>query len=77
MLSLKEQLVKNYINARGWRTNKKYVIIESDDWGAIRMPSQEVYNKLLEHRIEVDKFSFDKYDALESEDDLKALFDTL
>jgi hypothetical protein len=77
MLSLKAKLAKNYINARGWSSSKKYVIIESDDWGAVRMPSKEVYNKLLENNVEVDKFSFDKHDALESEDDLKALFETL
>jgi hypothetical protein len=76
-MSIKGILAKNYINARGWSTNQKYVIIESDDWGAIRMPSFEVYHKLLKNNIEVDKFSFDKYDALESEDDLKALFETL
>lgn len=77
MLTFKEKIAKNYINARGWKTDKKYLIIESDDWGAIRMPSLEVYQKLIENGIPVDKFSFDKHDSLESEDDLKALFDTL
>lgn len=77
MLSFKEKLSKNYVNARGWRTNKKYVIIESDDWGAIRMPSREVYDELLKNNIQVDKFSFDKNDSLESTDDLNALFETL
>jgi len=77
MLSFKEKLAKNYINARGWRTNQKYVIIESDDWGAIRMPSLEVYNELVKKNIAVDKLHIDKYDALETEEDLKALFDTL
>lgn len=77
MLTFKQKLAKNYINSRGWKTNQKYLIIESDDWGAIRMPSREVYEELLKNNIEVDKFSFDKNDSLESEDDLKALFNTL
>lgn len=77
MLSLKEKLAKNYINARGWKTNQKYLIIESDDWGTIRMPSFDTYKSLIDKGIEVDKFSFDKHDSLESEDDLKALFNTL
>jgi hypothetical protein len=77
MLTFKEKITKNYINARGWKSNQKYLIIESDDWGAIRMPSLEVYQKLIENGIPVDKFSFDKHDSLESEDDLRALFDTL
>ena len=77
MLTFKEKLAKNYINARGWKTNHKYLIIESDDWGAIRMPSLEVYQKLIENSIPVDKFSFDKHDSLESEEDLNALFNVL
>lgn len=77
MLTFKQKIAKNYINALGWKTNQKYLIIESDDWGAIRMPSKEVYNKLLENQIPVDEFSFDKHDSLESEEDLNALFNTL
>lgn len=77
MLSFKEKLAKNYINARGWKSNQKYLIIESDDWGAIRMPSLEIYSELIENDIPVDKFSFDKHDSLESQDDLKALYNTL
>ena len=30
------------INIPGWRTNRHIVVIESDDWGSIRMPSCEV-----------------------------------
>jgi hypothetical protein len=77
MLSLKEKLAKNYINAVGWQTKKKYLVIESDDWGAVRMPSKEVYNELLRNDITVDEFSFDKHDSVESEEDLNALFKTL
>lgn len=77
MLSLKEKLAKNYINARGWRTKKKLLLIESDDWGAIRMPSKGTYEKLLKAGIKVDKLHIDKYDSLESAEDLKALFEVL
>jgi len=77
MLSLKQKIAKNYINAIGWRSNQKYVLIESDDWGAIRMPSRKVYNHLIQHNISVDKLHIDKYDSVESEDDLKALFHSL
>ncbi|MCF8427103.1 MAG: hypothetical protein K9H61_02920 [Bacteroidia bacterium] len=77
MLKFKEIASKNYINFRGWATNKKFLIIESDDWGTIRMPSKKVYETLLEKNIEVDRFSFDKQDALESSEDLTCLFDVL
>lgn len=77
MLSIKEKITKNYINALGWKTKQKYLVIESDDWGAIRMPSKRVYNRLIEQHIPVDKLHIDKLDSLESEDDLKALFESL
>jgi hypothetical protein len=77
MLTFKEKIAKNYINAVGWSTKQKYLLIESDDWGAIRMPSKNVYERLIQNNIEVNKFSFDRNDSLESEEDLKALFKTL
>lgn len=77
MLSLKEKIAKNYINAIGWKTKQKYIIIESDDWGAIRMPSKEVLRHLVANDIPVDKLHIDKFDSVESEDDLVALFNIL
>lgn len=77
MLSLKQKLAKNYINALGWRTNRKLLLIESDDWGAIRMPSKKVYNSLLSQNVQVNQSYFDKNDSLESTADLQNLFETL
>lgn len=77
MLSFKEKLAKNYINARGWKTNQKYLLIESDDWGTIRLPSKETYEIFYKNNIDLNKISFDKQDALESSDDLTSLFNVL
>ncbi|MEN9304711.1 MAG: hypothetical protein RL264_3140 [Bacteroidota bacterium] len=77
MLSIKEKITKNFINLTGWKTNQKYLIIESDDWGTIRMPSFGVYQELIKKGIPVDKFSFDKHDSLESQEDLESLFRVL
>ncbi len=77
MLTFKEKLAKNYVNARGWKTNNRYLIIESDDWGAIRMPSKSTYNLFIEKKIPVNNLHIDKYDSLESEEDLNALFNVL
>lgn len=77
MKNIKQRLAKNFINFRGWSTDQKYVLIESDDWGAIRMPSREIYKELLREGIEVDKSLYDSYDALESSTDLEHLFDVL
>ena len=46
-LSFRDRLAKNYINAVGWRTNRKMVLIESDDWGTIRMASRHSFEALL------------------------------
>lgn len=64
-------------NILGWRTNRRIVVFESDDWGSIRMPSKEVYDRLLKAGIRVDKLSFNRFDSLASEDDLSALFEVL
>jgi len=77
MLSLKQNLAKNYINARGWRTKRKFLLIESDDWGAIRMPSRKAYEYLLSKNIAVDRSYFDRNDSLESAEDLESLFGVL
>jgi hypothetical protein len=76
-MKIKEFLYKNYIASLGWKANKKYLIIESDDWGAIRMPNRNCYNKFLKSSVLVDKYPFDKYDSLESEEDLVRLFEVL
>jgi len=64
-------------NIPGWHTERKIVVIESDDWGSIRMPSADVYQSLLNKGIPVDKDPFCKYDSLASEDDLSCLFEVL
>ena len=61
----------------GWRTQRHIVVIESDDWGSIRMPSKEVYNQLLHDGYYVDRDLFSRYDSLERGEDLAALFDVL
>lgn len=76
-MNLRSFISRNLINIPGWRTNRKIIVIESDDWGSIRMPSKEVYQKLLEAGIKVNKCHFNSYDALASEDDLIRLFETL
>ena len=64
-------------NALGWTTNRKIVVIESDDWGSIRMPSREVYDNLLKMGLRVDQCPYNRYDSLASEEDFSALFEAL
>jgi hypothetical protein len=64
-------------NIKGWRTNRKIIVIESDDWGSIRMPSKEVYNKSINNGYKVNLNPYERYDSLASEEDLTLLFDLL
>lgn len=71
---------KNVSALPGWRTDRKLVVLESDDWGSIRMPSPEVYNKLIMSGLDLESDEgalFNKYDSLATSDDLSALFEVL
>lgn len=72
-----KNLIHTAINVPGFHTNRKLVVIESDDWGSIRMPSSNALNVLVRKGIRVDNLAFNKYDSLASESDLKALFGIL
>ncbi|MFZ4797011.1 MAG: hypothetical protein ACOYMA_05920 [Bacteroidia bacterium] len=76
-MSIQSKVLHGLFNLPGFHTNRKIVVIESDDWGSIRMPSMEVYEQLLKKGIRVDNLEFNRYDALASESDLKALFEVL
>ena len=70
--------IKHYLSQiTGWHTRRHLVVIESDDWGSIRMPSKEVYDKLLSLGYRVDLCHFSHFDSLETEDDLVRLFEAL
>ncbi|MFZ4723997.1 MAG: hypothetical protein ACOYMD_00975 [Paludibacter sp.] len=64
-------------NLPGYHTNRKIVVIESDDWGSIRMPSKQVYNQLINSGVPVNNLAFTRFDSLASESDLEALFEVL
>ena len=76
-MNIKQRITHNLLNIPGWRTNRKIVVIESDDWGSIRMPSREVYERLLKAGIRVDNCHYCSNDSIASEEDLSLLFDVL
>ena len=61
----------------GWRTKRHLVVIESDDWGTIRMPSREVDEEFLHRGIRVDRDPYCRYDNLATKHDLENLFEVL
>lgn len=71
---------KKIINLPGWRTKRKIIVIESDDWGSIRMPSVSTFAKLRNMGLPIDSDASGRYnlfDTLEKPEDLDALFNLL
>lgn len=73
-------LLRNISNVPGWSSRNRYVVIESDDWGSIRMPSGEVFARLLQAGINFyadEGLRFNENDSLATADDLASLFELL
>jgi len=75
--AVKNELIANYVNIRGWKTKRKILVIESDDWGAIKTPSRQIWDILLKAGISLESNYFSQYDCLESKKDLEDLFNLL
>ncbi|MBF0233964.1 MAG: polysaccharide (de)acetylase [Desulfamplus sp.] len=61
---------------KGWRTNHKIVVIESDDWGSIRTSSPYAFNYLLKKGYQLEKSCY-SYDSLETNEDIEELYKVL
>lgn len=73
----KSTLSQVLINVPGWRTDRKIVVMESDDWGSIRMPSMEVFNDFVSRGFDVHRSDYNRLDTIESNEDLEMLFTVL
>lgn len=74
---VKELLKKNIINFKGKSVHKKLIVIESDDWGSIRIPSREVSQTLIKKGLLNKNNPFDTLDCLENTQDFQSLFEVL
>jgi hypothetical protein len=80
MADFRTSLGRNLSNIVGWRTNRKIIVIESDDWGSQRMPSIDAFARLEKHGLDLRSCDAERYntnDSLEGPDDLEALFEVL
>ena len=73
---LKYSIILNLKNIPGKRVNRKFVVIECDDWGGIRMPSKQVYYKMLKADIQIPDY-WSRIDTLADKEDLDLLFNVL
>ena len=73
--NIKSTLSRNVTNALGWKTNRKIVVIESDDWGSIRSTQKSL--DVLSTKLNLEKDYYARFDSLESKEDLLELYKTL
>lgn len=65
-------MLKNFV---GWKTSRKILVIESDDWGSFRFKNRTLRDKYLTNPTPSDWMHYN--DSFESYEDLKALSDVL
>lgn len=71
-------MLKRHIsNIPGWKTGRKLLVIESDDWGSIRMPNQKARRRLIDHGVVGDDNRYNRLDTLANAEDLQSLFEVL
>jgi hypothetical protein len=75
-MNIKRTVFDHIKNIKGWKTNRKIVVISVDDYGNVRLNSKVAREKLDASGLKV--FSnFDAFDALETKEDLLALYEVL
>lgn len=73
----KKSELKIYLsNLFGWRTNRKLIVIESDDWGSVYMSDKKAFEKMKAKGIPLHSHYL-KNDTLESNEDMEMLMEVL
>lgn len=78
--TIKNLIFRNLSNLPGKCTSRKIIVIESDDWGSIRMPSRKVFDTLSKAGLDLksgDSLRYNLYDSLATAEDLTSLFEIL
>ncbi|WP_088654241.1 polysaccharide (de)acetylase [Geofilum rhodophaeum] len=74
------KVLRHASNIPGWRSSRKIMVLESDDWGSIRMPSLKAYEAAQRGGLNLGlagQPSYNRYDTLAGVADLDALFSVL
>ena len=73
---IKQKIANHLKNIPGWRTKRKLVVISVDDYGNVRLDSKKALENLEKVNIPFES-RFDKFDTLETREDLEALYEVL
>ena len=72
----KRTIIDHLKNIRGWKTRRNLVAFAVDDYGSMRTASREAWKHLDSAGLNVSN-QMDRFDALETREDLGALFEVL
>lgn len=73
---MKQTVLDNLKNLRGWRTPRKLVAFAVDDYANVRVESREALERLSGAGLDLSS-PFDRLDTVETRQDLAALFEVL
>jgi len=63
---------------KGYKTKRHIIVLESDDWGSIRIPSLEARRNMQKQGVVFcSPDSYDRFDTLETNEDITYLMETL
>lgn len=74
---VKDSVRRHALNARGWTTKSRIVVLESDDWGAYRTPNLATLDYLKQQGVQTERCHYMSNDHLATDEDLEALFEVL
>jgi hypothetical protein len=75
-MNIKQDIANHIKNIHGWKTKRKIVVISVDDYGNVRLDSKSALDNLQKSNISFDSH-FDRYDSLETREDLEFLYEVL
>lgn len=76
-MNIKRKVLLSLKNIPGWKTSRKIVVFSVDDYGNIRIASNQAKENLKKAGLKLEGNRFDEFDALENREDLTALYETL
>jgi hypothetical protein len=75
-MDFKSVIKNNLYSIYGWSTSRKIVVIESDDWGSIRVQASDTFER-MSRQIKLKDNPFNRVDSLETVSDMALLVDSL
>lgn len=70
-------LFNRALRVLSYKTDRKIVVFESDDWGNAGVSSRTQYDRLLGLGLPLERSIYDRFDTLANSTDLQMLFDIL